>query len=292
MMLEKDKIHVGDCRQVLSDHILFPGGTVDLVITSPPYADRRMHSYGGVKPAAFTDWFIPISGELYRVLKPRGSLVLNMKENVKNGERQTYVIELILAMRKQGWIWTEEYCWYKKNSYPGKWPNRFRDSWERCLHFTKRRDFRMYQDAVKVPIGDWATKRFRSMSEKDFIRSMSATSSKFGRRVANWANKRKVFPHNVVVFESEHYYEPSTMIHFATECKNRNHSACFPIELPTWFIKLFTKKGDTVLDPFIGVGTTAVAANALDRRFIGIEISPAYAKEAYRNIRAMKKRTK
>jgi DNA modification methylase len=259
------------------------------VITSPPYSDRRKSTYGAVHPDKYVEWFLPISEQLYRVLKPTGSLILNIKEHVRGGERETYVLELILALKKQGWLWTEEYCWYKKNSYPGKWPNRFRDSWERCLHFTKNKKFKMYQDAVKVPIGDWAQSRFKSMTENDFIRHVSRTNSKFGRNVSHWLSKRKVYPHNVLVFEKEHYVEPTTVINFATECSNRNHSAVFPIELPSWFIRLFTKKGDTVLDPFVGIGTTAMAALLLGRRYIGIEASPEYVREATTNIEELER---
>ena len=141
---------------------------VPLIITSPPYADKRN---AGVKPNKYVEWFLPITDQLKRIFKDNGSFILNIKEHPNNGERETYVLELILAMKKQGWLWIEEYCWYKKNSFPGKWPNRFRDSWERCLHFTKNKNFKMYQDDVKVPIGDWAQKRFKSMSENDFIQT-------------------------------------------------------------------------------------------------------------------------
>jgi site-specific DNA-methyltransferase (adenine-specific)/site-specific DNA-methyltransferase (cytosine-N4-specific) len=282
-------IYKGNCAKRLSDDLRFPNNSIDLIITSPPYADRRRSSYGGIRPGKYVDWFLPISKELFRVLKSKGSFVLNIKENVKDGERQTYVLELILALKEQGWLWTEEYCWYKKNSYPGKWRNRFRDNWERCLHFTKQRSFKMFQDSVKVPIGDWAKKRFKSMTEKDFVRTVSGTNSKFGRNVANWLKKKKVYPHNVLVFEREHYIEPTTVVHFATACSNRNHSAAFPIELPTWFIRLFTKKGDIVLDPFMGVGTTAMAAVLLRRNYIGIEISGEYIKEAKGNIKKMER---
>lgn len=280
-----DIIYPGDCLSNLSNGSLFPDSSVDLVMTSPPYANRRKSSYGGVHPDRYVEWFLPISEQLHRVLKPTGSFILNIKENVKNGERQTYVIELILALKKQGWLWIEEYCWYKRNSYPGKWPNRFRDSWERCLHFSKLQKFKMYQDAVKVPIGDWTKQRFKSMSKRDFIRNVSGTNSKFGRNVSNWLNKRRVNPHNVLVFEEEHQCEPTNVLIFATECSNRRHSAVFPIELPTWFIKLFTRKGDVVLDPFMGVGTTAMACVLLGRRFLGIEAISEYADEAKKNIR-------
>ena len=277
-------IYDGDCLDYLRDNLCLPDESIDLVITSPPYADRRISSYGGIHPDKYVEWFLPISEQLFRVLKPTGSFILNIKENVKNGERETYVIELILALRKQGWLWIEEYCWYKKNSYPGKWSNRFRDSWERCLHFTKQKKFKMYQDAVKVPIGDWAKQRFKSMTEKDFVRHISQTNSKFGRNVSNWLNRKKVYPHNVLVFEKEHCIEPNTVIHFATECSNRNHSATFPVELPSWFIKLFTRKNDIVLDPFMGVGTTAIAATLLGRNYIGIESLSEYVEEARKNI--------
>jgi site-specific DNA-methyltransferase (adenine-specific)/site-specific DNA-methyltransferase (cytosine-N4-specific) len=110
-------------------------------------------TYGGVSADKYVEWFTPIAKELLRVTKSSGSFVLNIKERAINGERHTYVIELILMMRKLGWLWTEEYIWHKKNSYPGKWPNRFRDSWERCIHFTKSKKFNMYQEEVMVPMG-------------------------------------------------------------------------------------------------------------------------------------------
>ena len=179
----------------------------------------------------------------------------------------------------------EEYVWYKKNSYPGKWPNRFRDSWERCLHFTKRRKFQMYQDAVKVPIGSWAEKRFESMTDRDFKRHVSRTNSSLGRNVSNWLDRKKVYPHNVIVFEEEHHV--TNVMEFATECRNRDHSAAFPLELPTWFIKLFTRKGDIVLDPFMGSGTTAYAAVSLSRHYIGIEQNKDYIDLANKQIASL-----
>ena len=100
-------------------------------------------------------WFLPIAEQLHRVLKPSGTFVLNIKEPAVKGERHTHVIELILALREQGWLWTEEFVWHKKNCYPGKWPNRFRDAWERLLQFNKERKFKMNQEAVMVPVGDW-----------------------------------------------------------------------------------------------------------------------------------------
>ncbi|MFW9943066.1 MAG: DNA-methyltransferase [Candidatus Thorarchaeota archaeon] len=269
--LSLNKIYVGDSSSILKDKIKFPDNSVDLIFTSPPYADKRKRFYGSIHPNEYVDWFLPISLELHRVLKNNGSFILNIKEHPRNGERATYVIELILELKKQGWFWIEEYCWYKKNSFPGKWPNRFRDSWERCLHFTKNKKFKMYQDAVKVPIGDWADKRFKSMSDKDFKRHLSQTNNSLGRNVSNWLDRKKVYPHNVVLFEEEHFV--SNVIEFPTVCYNKQHSAAFPLELPTWFLKLFTRKGDIVLDPFMGSGTTAYAALSMGRNYLGVELN-------------------
>lgn len=283
-ILNTNILYNGDSITLLSDDIKFPNNSVNLVVTSPPYADKRKDSYKGVHSDEYIEWFLPISAQLKRILKDNGSFILNIKEHPSNGERETYVLELILEMKKQGWLWIEEYCWYKKNSFPGKWPNRFRDSWERCLHFTIKKDFKMYQDAVKVPIGDWAEKRFKSMSENDFVRHVSKNNSHLARNVSNWLNKKKVYPHNVLVFEEEHRLYLGNVIETAVDVSNKNHSAIFPIELPTWFIRLFTKDNDVVLDPFIGSGTTAVAAYLNGRRFIGIELKKEYFEEATKNV--------
>lgn len=280
-------IHTGDCRVILKDINKFPDNSIDLIVTSPPYADKRKRFYDSIHPDKYVEWFIPISKELYRVIKDDGSFVLNIKEHTRNGERDTYVLNLILALKKQGWYWVEEYCWYKKNSFPGRWPNRFRDAWERCLHFSKNKKVKMYQDAVKVPIGNWANRRFKSMTEKDYVRHISKTNGTLGRNVSNWLHRKKVFPHNVIVFEEEHYV--TNVIEFATVCYNKKHSAAFPLELPTWFIRLFTKKGDIVLDPFLGSGTTAYAALMLDRKYIGIEINKKFIKDALITLKELQK---
>ena len=252
-------IILGDSKEILKS---IDNNSVDLIITSPPYADQRKNTYGGIPPDKYVEWFLPISKELLRVLKPTGTFILNIKEKVVDGERSTYVMELILEMRKQGWRWTEEFIWHKKNCYPGKWSNRFRDAWERLLQFNKSKKINIYQDAVKVPIGDWANGRLKNLSETDKIRDNAKNSSGFGKNISHWVGKETVYPTNV--------------LHLSTECNNKNHSAAFPDSLPEWFIKLFTQKGDTVLDPFMGSGTTNFVAKKMGRNSIGIEILPEY----------------
>ena len=130
----------------------------------------------------------------------------------------------------------------------------------------------MYQEAVKVPIGDWAAKRFKSMNENDFVRYVSRNNKHLGRNVSNWLTKKKVFPHNVLVFEEEHRLYMSNVVETAVDHSNRNHSAIFPIELPSWFIRLFSKENDIILDPFMGSGSTAVAELLHRRNYLGIEL--------------------
>ncbi len=250
------------CGDALKELKQLGNESVDLIVTSPPYADQRKSTYGGIHADDYVEWFMPIAAELKRVLKPTGTFMLNIKERVVAGERHTYVLELILAMRQQGWLWTEEMIWHKKNCYPGKWPNRFRDAWERLLQFNKQKHFTMYQDAVMVPTGDWAKSRLKNLSDTDRTRDESKVGSGFGKKIENWIGRSMAYPTNVM--------------HMATECGNKSHSAAFPEALPEYFINLFTAEGDCVLDPFMGSGTTINVAERMGRDAVGIEILREY----------------
>src|SRR4030067_1008988 len=196
------KLILGDCTQELKK---LDDSSIDLIFTSPPYADQRKNTYGGIHPDKYVEWFLPISKELLRVLK-----------------------------------------------------------------FNKKNRFKMFQKAVMVPMGDWAKTRLRHLSETDKIRDESKVGSGFGKNVSNWLGRNKVYPTNV--------------LHMATECNNKDHSAAFPESLPEWFIKLFTEGKDWVLDPFMGSGTTIKVAQRLRRNSIGIEIQPRYYNMVYSEI--------
>lgn len=263
-----NSIICGDCLDIckqLSDN------SIDLIVTSPPYADRRNHTYGGIHPDQYVDWFLPRATEFLRILKPTGTFVLNIKEKVAEGERHTYVIKLILGLRDQGWLWTEELIWHKKNCYPGKWPNRFRDAWERLLQFNKEKKFFMNQEAVMIPMGQWAKSRLKNLSEVDKQRDESKVESGFGKNISNWMGRDMAYPTNV--------------LHLATECYNRNHSATFPLALPEWFIKLLCPIDGVVLDPFIGSGTTALAAKRLGVSYIGIDKNQSFCRLAEESLK-------
>ena len=120
----------------------------------------------------------------------------------------------------------------------------------------------MYQEEVIIPVGEWAKTRLKNLSKTDKTRDESKVGSGFGKNISNWLNRDKAYPTNV--------------LHLATECNNKNHSAAFPEGLPEWFIRLFTQPGDTVLDPFMGSGTTNFVARRMSRNSIGIEIKKEY----------------
>jgi DNA modification methylase len=120
----------------------------------------------------------------------------------------------------------------------------------------------MYQEEVMVPMGDWAKTRLKLLGPNDVVRFNSQVGSGFGKNIANWVGRDKAYPSNV--------------LHLATETGNRNHSATFPRSLPEWFIKLFTKEDDWVLDPFVGCGTTCEVSQQLGRNSVGIDIMEHY----------------
>ena len=259
---------MGDCLKVLDD---YNDDYFDLIVTSPPYADARKNTYGGVPPDKYVEWFRPIAVKFKSKLKPTGSFVLNIKERVVKKERHTYVLDLIMMMIEEGWYWTEEYIWRKTKSMPGKWSNRFRDGWERCLHFTKEKKFNMYQDAVRVPAKEATKRRAANLSPNDYGMKKSATKSGLVRDISKCVGRDFVAPDNVLEFSSV--------------ANNVGHPAAYPIDLPNWFIRVFTKEGDWVLDPFAGSGTTGVAAMRLRRNFILIEKEKEYLDIAKKRVK-------
>lgn len=246
-----EQVILGNCLDILKTK---KSNSVDLIITSPPYADARKKQYGGISCDEYVDWFLPISQELLRILKPTGSFVLNIKEKCIDGERSTYVLELILALRKQGWKWVEEYIWHKKNAMCGKWKNRFRDGFERCLHFSKTLNFNMYQESVQIPAKTSTIKRMSNLNDTtDKTRLNSANKSGFGINKEHFVGKVMVNPDNV--------------LWLSCETSNQNHPAVFPEKLPEWFVKLFSAENDIVLDPFCGSGTTGVVCKKIKSKF-------------------------
>ena len=246
-------IHEGDCLNILP---ALPADSAQLIITSPPYANMRKGYYPSVSADDHVDWFMPRAAAMMRVLKPRGTFILNIKEGSHKGERQTYVLELIQAMREQGWRWTEEFIWHKKNPMMGYWKDRFKDGFERLLQFNLG-EFDMYHDAVREDLSQSTLTRLAKNGARDI--AWRQTIERVGA-----ANKNSKLPSNV--------------LHCGLNKQKNGHPAMFPRALPEFFIKAFSAEGDVVLDPFAGSGTTLFAARDLERRAIGIEIVPKYCR--------------
>jgi len=252
-------IYCGDSRKVLKQ---FPDGYFNLIITSPPYADARKKHYHSIPPNEYPDFFETFHEEFWRVLSCDGSFVLNIKDKVIDGVRHRYVWKTIEKLTELGWRCVDDYIWLKTNAMPGYWRNRLRDEWEYCFHLSKDKKFAMYQDSVKKPIGEWAQTRLRNLTGKSAERHNSENQSGFGRDLRSWKDKDMVLPGNI--------------ISVPLVGKNMGHPAVFPVGLPEFFIKLFTKKNDNVLDPFAGSGSTGLAAKALHRNAVLIELEKNY----------------
>jgi site-specific DNA-methyltransferase (adenine-specific)/site-specific DNA-methyltransferase (cytosine-N4-specific) len=266
----KYEIICGDSREKLKS---FKEGHFNLIVTSPPYADARKKQYDSIDTGSFAEFMLSFHNEFWRVLSNDGSFVINIKDKVIDGVRDRYVWHTIEVLSNKGWQCIDDYIWIK-NGMPGYWPNRLRDGWEYCFHLTKNKKFVMYQEAVKKPIGDWAKKRLERLAGEDLKRHTSNTKSGFGRDLRKWVGKDKVLPDNVL--KNEEDSETVNVLEIANVGTNRGHPAVFPVGLPEFFIKLFTKEEDHVLDPFAGSGSTGVAALKLNRHVTLIDTKPEY----------------
>ena len=131
-----------------------PRKSIHLVITSPPYAQQRSHTYGGVAEDDFADFILSRTAALIPALADDGSFILNIKEHTHNGFRSLYVYELVLALDRQGWKLIDDFPWVKPNPVPGGWKNRLKDGWEHCFHFARQKDIKFRPDQVRVPVSE------------------------------------------------------------------------------------------------------------------------------------------
>lgn len=252
-------VYLGDTKKILKK---YDDGHFNLIVTSPPYADARKKHYDSITTDKYPDFFLEFHEQLWRVLADDGSFILNIKDKVIDGVRDRYVWKTVMALEEKGWRCVDDYIWSKPNAMPGYWKNRLRDEWEYCFHMTKQKDFKMYQDAVKRPVKPWVKTRLVNLNGKSNDRHNSENDSGFGRDLRNWVDKDLVLPGN--------------NLSIPLVGKDMGHPAVFPVALPEFFIKLFSKEGDNVLDPFGGSGTTGLAAAHLGRNAVLIDKKKEY----------------
>jgi len=236
-----------------------PDNSVDMVFTSPPYADRRKNTYGGISEDVYVEWFKPIAVEIKRVLKPTGSFFLNIKPHTNKGERSLYVFDLVLSLKRDlGFLFVEEYCW-TKNAFPGSLKGRFKNGFEPVYHFTKSNpnEITFNPVACGTPIKPESIAR----TYRKQCGAPKNGSGMTGMNTTNIRNLELARPSNVINVNNV-----SNQFTLKSE-----HSATFPEKLVEFFVKSFTNEGDVVLDCFAGSGTVGVVCKELNREYILID---------------------
>ena len=260
-------IHLGDCLNVLKT---FPDGSVDLIVTSPPYEMKRASQYGGIKEERYVAWWMERANQMKRVLADDGNMMVNIKEHVKDGQSALYVYDLVLAMvRVGGWIWPQDIPWIKTNSNPGNHHGLLRNAWEHCFIFRKTRHPKWYVEAVQVPAKPSTVKRLSRLSAKDRRKRASNSGSPLTYNLESVAKSMT----KMVDGKPTLMANPPNYIIGPAATTNKGHPAAFPDYLVEFFVKLMSVRGDTVLDPFAGSGTTIRVAERLGRKGVGIEIN-------------------
>ena len=272
------------CGDALAELRKLPDASIDLVVTSPPYADARKRQYGGTPPDEYVAWYTPIAAEIKRVLAERGSYILNIKESrTADGQRSLYVHDLVRAhVKEAGLRWHDTFIWYKTSAYPGNNGSRLPDAWEPCWQFARHPKPYIDKTANRTPI------RPQTRSKREYIRRLTAegtlrerapsyftdthdsgmTSSTSAMMAGDTAQARNVIPIGVLGGAGH----------------GLKHPAMFPERLPAWFVRLLCPRDGTVLDPFAGSGTTPLAAERLGRRWIAIDKKPEYVEIARKRL--------
>src|ERR1039458_5712062 len=275
------KIVCGDWRDRDVVHRLFDGAKANLVITSPPYATQREYDpesgFTPVPPEAYCDWFRVVAANIAAVLAPDGSYFLNIKAHADDGERNLYVMDLVLAHKRQwGWRFVDEFCWRKTdNGVPGGWNNRFKNAFEPVYHFCRQPQIKLRPTAVghvSEDCFDYSPNNPKSNSGSGLL-GTGARGAAAGKPGAHDSDGR---------FAG--IARPSNVIEVKSESSQGSHSAPFPRALVEFFVKAFSDPGDVVYDCFLGSASTIAAAAVLGRVGCGVEISPTYTDVAVRRI--------
>ena len=258
-----------------------PGDSIDLVVTSPPYALHFKKEYGNASQQDYINWFMPFASEIKRLIKSSGSFVLNIGGSWQPGlpVRSLYHYRLLLALvDKIGYDLAQEFFWFNpaKMPAPAEWVNvrriRVKDSVEYIFWLVKDPMAQADNRKVLQPYSD-DMKRLIKRGVKQTIRpSGHVVTGAFAK------DRGGSIPSNLIQCgnnESNSAYVKSSRI-----AGKKVHPARFPAELPRFFIEFLTNPGDLVLDPFAGSNTTGYVAEGLKRKWLGVELRADYAEES------------
>ncbi len=258
---ELGRLVVGDCLTVLR---MLPSNSVDLFVTSPPYDGQSKYGNGEkYERDWYETFFLNVTAEIHRVLKPTGSFVLNYRSKRHGDERGVLQYELIFWLREQGFLFCEDFVWGKPSPPPGRFNRFLKDAVEYCFQFAKTPRWQFFPEHCLTPARwDAKDRERRKKLPQNYVRA-NAPSGQGRKRV-------QAGPDMV---------RPSTLLHLEPEFSPNpvKHPARFPLQLPTFFINLLTQPGQLVVDPFGGTGTTALAAEQLGRQWLVTELDPKYA---------------
>ena len=249
----------GDCRNADTYRALLDGRKINVAFTSPPYASQRKYDessgFKPIHPDEYVEWFDAVQANVREHLADDGSWFVNIKEHCDDGQRSLYVKDLTIAhVRRWSWMFVDEFCWRDtKNGVPGGWSNRFKDAWEPVFHFATTTKIKMHPTANGT----------ESSAVFDYSPSTETTLTGSGLLGV------KATP------ERDGIARPSNVIEVAS-ASTGDHSAAFPVALPAWFVRAFSDASDAIFDPFLGSGTTLIAAAQERRVAYGMEISPGY----------------
>lgn len=248
----------GDCFELIKT---LRDESVDLVLTSPPYADLKTYGdFKGIAPDDYVEWILPLIHEVYRVLKPTGSFILNINDKVENRFRHPFVFDLISRIHKDTkFKMFERLFWNKMKGLPVQ--KRFGDRVEFVFWFVKGRDFVFHIDAMRTPYQPSSLGRFKHQVRNRFVRDETNSSAE----TKDWSPNAKGAL-------------PTTLVSISSETKRiaDTHIAVFPEAFVEYFLLGSTNEGAIVLDPFLGTGTTAVVCAKHKRQCVGFEQSAVY----------------
>lgn len=245
-------LHHGDCIEVMRT---LPAESIDAIVTSPPYAEQRKSTYGGIREAEYPEWTVTWMTEARRLLKPNGSVLLNISPHKKNGGLADYVLRTRLAVREAGWTEIDEIVWHKTNAMPTGRADRPKRTWESILWYGKHG--RVWSDAKAN--GHAPAPRSNNYGSQKADRNGWDHSPTGGRVVPQIARCTNVFASSV-----SGWWEKV------------EHPAPFPVTLAEWLAKLTCPPGGTILDPFSGSASTGVAALRNGWNYVGIDAVAEY----------------
>ncbi len=285
--LGKHRIACGDCTDAELLEKLIEGKKVNTIVTSPPYAQQRKEEYGGIPAEEYPDWFGSVANAMWTILDDTGSFFINIKEHVDKGQRSLYVMKMVIAMvEKYGWRFVDEFIWTKPG-LPGGWRNRLKNDFEPVFWFAKSDDLVMVERQIEEGEGENEEENVvdeygrvfhfcKQQKIRFYPKSVGRRSNAVRKSTPLNASKGGTGNISVSGPKQKGIARPGNVIRLQGNTETWEHPAMYPVGLPEFFIKLTTLRGDTVFDPFLGAGSTLVAAEKTKRVCYGTELQPKY----------------